>query len=170
MLVESVALRGDLDGLREYRRRGRLPVSEHVHGARHGWELLHRGCVDILNISPYVLGGIRATLRMAAMADAAGASVLLGTTQELNLGTAAVAHLGAVLPALPYPADNTGPRLYVDDVVTGGVEYIDGELCVPRAPGLGPVVVAERLDLLRSDGHSTFGSDLIGALDRTVGH
>jgi muconate cycloisomerase len=170
MLVESVALRGDLDGLREYRQRGRLPVSEHVHGARHGWELLHRGCVDILNISPYVLGGLRATLRMAAIAEAAGASVLLGTTQELNLGTAAVAHLGAVLPALPYPADNTGPRLYVDDVVTGGVEYIDGELCVPHEPGLGPVVVGERLELLRSDGHSTFGSDLVGALDRTVGH
>ena len=169
MLVESVALRGDLDGLREYRQRGRLPVSEHVHGARHGWELLHRGCVDILNISPYVLGGIRATLRMAAMADAAGASVLLGTTQELNLGTAAVAHVGAILPALPYPADNAGPRLYIDDVVTGGVEYVDGDLCVPGTSGLGPVVVAERLELLRSDGRSTFGSDLVGALDRTVG-
>ena len=169
MLVESVALRGDLEGLREYRQRGRLPVSEHVHGARHAWELLHRGCVDILNISPYVLGGLRATMRTAAMAEAAGADVLIGTTQELNLGTAAVAHLGAVLPALPYPADNAGPRLYVDDVVSGGVEYVDGDLCVPDGPGLGPVVLPERLDLLRSDGHSTFGSDLIGALDRTTG-
>ena len=169
MMVESVALRGDLEGLREYRQRGRLPVSEHVHGARHGWELLHRGCVDILNISPYVLGGLRPTLRMAAMADAAGASVLLGTTQELNLGTAAVAHLGAVLPALPYPADNAGPRLYVEDVVTDGVVYVGGDLLVPEGPGLGPVVVAERLESLRSDGRSTFGSDLIGALDRTVG-
>ena len=169
MLVESVALRGDLEGLREYRQRGRLPVSEHVHGARHAWELLHRGCVDILNISPYVLGGLRATMRTAAMAEAAGVDVLIGTTQELNLGTAAVAHLGAVLPTLPYPADNAGPRLYVDDVVTGGVEYVDGDLCVPERPGLGPVVLPERLELLRSDGHSTFGSDLIGALDRTIG-
>ena len=169
MLVESVALRGDLEGLREYRQRGRLPVSEHVHGARHAWELLHRGCVDILNISPYVLGGLRATMRVAALAEAAGMDVLIGTTQELNLGTAAVAHLGSVLPALPYPADNAGPRLYVDDVVSGGVEYVDGDLCVPEGPGLGPVVLPERLDELRSDGHSTFGSDLIGALDRTIG-
>ena len=136
MLVESVALRGDLEGLREYRQRGRLPVSEHVHGARHAWELLHRGCVDILNISPYVLGGLRATMRTAAMAEAAGVDVLIGTTQELNLGTAAVAHLGAVLPTLPYPADNTGPRLYVDDVVTGGVEY--DRWRPVRAGGTGP--------------------------------
>lgn len=169
MLVESVALRGDLEGLREYRRRGRLPVSEHVHGARHAWELLHRGCVDILNVSPYVLGGLRATMRIAAMAEAAGASVLIGTTQELNLGTAAVAHLGAVLPDLPFPADNAGPRLYVEDVVSGGVDYVAGDLIVPTGAGLGPTVIPERLEELRSDGTSTFGSDLVGALDRTAG-
>lgn len=168
MLVESVALRGDLDGLAEYRRRSRWPVSEHVHGSRHAWELLHRGSVDILNISPYVLGGLRATLRTAALADAAGASVLIGTTQELNLGTAAVAHLGAVLPALPYPADNIGPRLYTTDVVTHGVEYDHGDLIVPDGPGLGPLVDEARLETLRSDGQWSFGTDLAGALDRTV--
>jgi muconate cycloisomerase len=168
MLVESVALRGDLEGLREYRRRGRLPVSEHVHGARHAWELLHRGCVDILNVSPYVLGGLRATIRTAAMAEAAGASVLIGTTQELNLGTAAVAHLGAVTARPAVPRDNAGPRLYVEDVVTGAVDYVAGDLMVPTGPGLGPTVIPERLEELRSDGSSTFGSDLVGALDRTV--
>jgi L-alanine-DL-glutamate epimerase-like enolase superfamily enzyme len=168
MLVESVALRGDLDGLAEYRRRGRWPVSEHVHGARHAWELLHRGSVDILNVSPYVLGGIRQTLRTAFLAEASGASVLLGTTQELNLGTAAVAHVGAVLPALPYPADNIGPRLYTSDVVTQGVQYDHGDLLVPDGPGLGPVVDEERLEALRSDGRWSFGTDLAGAQDRTT--
>ena len=140
MLVESPALRGDLEGLVEYRRRSTLPVSEHVHGQRHAWQLLHLGAVDILNLSPYVLGGIRPTIRAAAMAEAAGASVLLGTTQELGLGTAAVAHVGAVLPALPYPADNVGPRLYTADVATPPVEFVDGQLVVPTGPGLGPVV------------------------------
>ena len=139
MLVESPALRGDIDGLVEFRRRSRLPVSEHVHGQRHAWQLLHHGAVDILNLSPYVLGGIRPTIRAAALAEAAGASVLLGTTQELGLGTAAVAHVGAVLPALPFPADNVGPRLYTADVATPPVEFVDGHLVVPTGPGLGPV-------------------------------
>src|SRR4029078_6892745 len=58
MLVESVALRNDLEGLAEFRRRSPYPVSEHVHGQRHAWQLLHLGAVDILNLSPYVLGGI----------------------------------------------------------------------------------------------------------------
>ena len=168
MLVESPALRGDLEGLVEYRRRSTLPVSEHVHGQRHAWQLLHLGAVDILNLSPYVLGGIRPTIRAAAMAEAAGASVLLGTTQELGLGTAAVAHVGAVLPALPYPADNVGPRLYTADVATPPVEFVDGQLVVPTGPGLGPTVDRSLLESLRSNGDWSFGLDLAGAVDRTL--
>jgi muconate cycloisomerase len=167
MLIESPALRGDLDGLVEFRRRSTLPVSEHVHGQRHAWQLLHLGAVDILNLSPYVLGGIRPTIRAAAMAEAAGASVLLGTTQELGLGTAAVAHVGAVLPALPFPADNVGPRLYTADVAIPPVEFVEGHLMVPTGPGLGPTVDRSLLERLRSTGDWSFGLDLAGAVDRT---
>ncbi len=168
MLVESPALRGDLEGLVEFRRRSRLPVSEHAHGLRHAWQLLHLGAVDILNVSPYVLGGIRPTIRASAMAEAAGASVLLGTTQELGLGTAAVAHVGAVLPALPFPADNVGPRLYTADVATPAVEFAAGQLVVPAGPGLGPTVDRSLLERHRSDGRWGFGLDLAGAVDRTL--
>jgi muconate cycloisomerase len=166
-LIESPALRGDLEGLVEFRRRSRLPVSEHVHGQRHAWQLLHLGAVDILNLSPYVLGGIRPTIRAAAMAEAAGASVLLGTTQELGLGTAAIAHVGAVLPALPFPADCIGPRLYTADVATPPVAFVAGQLVVPTDPGLGPTVDPALLERLRSDGDWSFGQDLAGAVDRT---
>jgi muconate cycloisomerase len=168
MLVESVALHGDLEGLAEFRRRSRHPVSEHAHGQRHAWQLLHQGAVDILNLSPYVLGGIRSTLRAAAMAEAAGASILLGTTQELTLGTAAVAHVGAVLPALPFPSDNVGPRLYTADVAAPPVRYERGEMVVPDEVGLGPVVDPRLLETLHSDGHWSFGIDLTGAVDRTL--
>lgn len=167
MLVESPALRGDLEGLVEFRRRSRLPVSEHVHGQRHAWQLLHLGAVDILNLSPYVLGGIRPTIRAAEMAEAAGVSVLLGTTQELGLGTAAVAHVGAVLPALPFPGDNVGPRLYTADVATPAVEFAAGQMVVPTGPGLGPSVDRSLLESLRSNGEWSFGLDLVGAVDRT---
>ena len=168
MLVESVALPGDLEGLAEFRRRSRHPVSEHAHGQRHAWQLLHQGAVDILNLSPYVLGGLRPTLRAAAMAEAAGASILLGTTQELTLGTAAVAHVGAVLPSLPFPSDNVGPRLYTSDVAAPAVRYERSEMVVPDGVGLGPVVDPGLLEALHSDGRWSFGLDLAGAVDRTL--
>ena len=57
MLVESPALRGDIEGLVEFRRRSRHPVlgaRPTASGTRGSSST--RGRVDILNLSPYVLG------------------------------------------------------------------------------------------------------------------
>jgi galactarate dehydratase (D-threo-forming) len=167
MLVESPAPRNDLEGLAEFRRRSRWPVSEHVQHLQHGWQLLRHASVDILNVAPYLLGGLRASLRLIALAESARASVLIGTTQELSIGTAAVAHLGAAARVLDYPCDNTGPRLYVDDVVAEPLRYTDGYLPVPAGPGLGMQVDAARVEALSGAAQWTFGVDLAGVLDRT---
>jgi L-alanine-DL-glutamate epimerase-like enolase superfamily enzyme len=165
-LVESVVPHHDLDGLVEYRRRSRWPVSEHVFHIYHGWQLLSRGCVDILNISPYLLGGLRASLRLATLAEAARCGVLIGTTQELSLGTAAIAHLGAAMRVLDYPSDSTGPELYTQDVVKQRVTYVKGHLLVPDGPGLGVEVDEALLASLTGEMKWTFGSNLSAVLDR----
>ena len=79
-----------------------------------------------------------------------------------------MAHVGAVLPSLPFPSDNVGPRLYTSDVVRSAIQYEDGHLLVPMEPGLGPVVELDRLEQLRSDGAFGFGLDLAGVVDRTL--
>ena len=168
MLIESPTLENDHDGMIEFRRRSHWPVSEHVNHINHAWHYLHHGCVDILNVSPYVVGGLRASMRIVALAEAAQASVLIGTTQELNLGTAAVAHLGAAARVLDFPSDNTGPYLYTDDVVSTPVRYEDGYLMVPEGVGLGVEVDEEVLTEKSAGMEWTFGADLTGLLDRTV--
>jgi galactarate dehydratase (D-threo-forming) len=167
MLVESAAPRNDIEGLAQFRRRSRRPSSEHVLHIHHGWQLLNAGAVDILNVSPYLLGGLRACERLIALAEAARASVLIGTTQELSLGTAAVAHLAAAARILDYPGDNTGPQLYTDDVVKEPVRYEQSHLVVPAGPGLGLEVDEEKLKTMTANAQWTFGVDLAGVLDRT---
>jgi muconate cycloisomerase len=170
MLLESVAPFDDLVGMAEFRRRSQWPVSEHVTHLQHAWDLLRAGAVDILNVSPYVLGGLRACQRVISLAEAANASVLIGTTQELNIGTSAVAHLGAVARVLDYPSDNTGPELYIDDIVKTPLTYEDGDLLVPQGVGLGLEVDETRLaaKTAETDFNNPFGTDLSGLLDRTV--
>ena len=168
MLVESAAPRNDIEGLVQFRRRSRRPSSEHVLHIHHGWQLLAAGAVDILNVSPYLLGGLRASLRLIALAEAARASVLIGTTQELSLGTAAVAHLAAAARVLDYPGDNTGPQLYTDDVVKTPVQYIQSHLIVPEGPGLGIEIDEAKLTEMTANAAWTFGVDLAGVLDRTA--
>lgn len=167
MLVESAAPRLDIDGLTEFRRRCKRPISEHVLNIHHGWQLLSAGAVDILNVSPYLLGGLRASLRLVALAEAARISVLIGTTQELSLGTAAVAHLAAAARVLDYPGDNTGPQLYTADVVKAPVKYVNSHLIVPEGPGLGIDVDEVKLLEMTTGAGWTFGTDLAGVLDRT---
>jgi len=166
MLVESVAPAHDFDGLAEYRRRSRWPVSEHVYHLYHGWQLLSAGCVDILNISPYVLGGVRASLRLVSLAEAARASVLIGTTQELSLGTAAIAHLGAAARVLDYPSDSTGPRLYTQDITQQPIRYEAGHLLVPTGPGLGITVDEKLVESLVAQSRWALGTDLNAVADR----
>lgn len=168
MLVESPAPRNDIDGLAEFRRRSHRPVSEHVLHIHHGWQLLSNGCVDILNVSPYLLGGLQASLRLVALAEAARASVLIGTTQELNLGTAAVAHLAAAARVLDYPGDNTGPHLYTEDVVKEPLHYEKSHLLVPETPGMGVEIDEAKLQSMTASAAWTFGVDLAGVLDRTA--
>ncbi|MEP7357018.1 MAG: enolase C-terminal domain-like protein [Anaerolineales bacterium] len=168
-LVESVAPAHDFAGLAEYRRRSRWPVSEHVYHLYHGWQLLAGGCVDILNVSPYLLGGVRASLKLVALAEAARASVLIGTTQELSLGTAAIAHLGAAARVLDYPSDSTGPRLYTQDITQQPIRYEAGHLLVPSGPGLGISVDEALVEALAAQSPWSFGTDLNAVADRVPG-
>ncbi len=167
-LIESPAPALDLDGLREFRNRSRLPVSEHVLSQPHAWQLLHGGCVDILNISPFVLGGLRPCQRVMALAESAHTGVLMGTTQELAIGTAAIAHLAASAQAVDWPGDSTGPLLYEDDVVEDGVTYQTGALTVPNGPGLGVTVSESRLETLATPLEQDSASNLIALRDRTA--
>ncbi|MEZ4619405.1 MAG: enolase C-terminal domain-like protein [Caldilineaceae bacterium] len=156
MLVESPAPRNDIDGLAEFRRRCHRPVSEHVLHIHHGWQLLSNGCVDIFNISPYLLGG--STSQFAAGCTGRGehgSASPLGQHRSSILGTAAVAHLAAAARILDYPGDNTGPQLYTDDVVKTALRYEQSHLLVPEGPGLGLEIDEAKLQAMTANAEWT---------------
>ncbi|NHN33478.1 mandelate racemase/muconate lactonizing enzyme family protein [Paenibacillus agricola] len=138
-MVESPAVQNDFDGLHHFRIKADHPVSEHVWSFRQQYEMIRHDSVDIFNISPIFIGGITSARKAAAAAEVAGKGCLMGTTQELSIGTAAMAHLGSSLVNLNYTSDPTGPELYIADIVKNPVKYENGYLLVPGRdrPGLG---------------------------------
>ncbi|NEB94331.1 enolase C-terminal domain-like protein [Streptomyces bauhiniae] len=136
-LVEAPAPNHDIRGLVYARDRLPVPISEHVYGFRWALDLVAADAVDVFNVSVIAIGGITPARRIFAIADAAGKSCLVGTTQELSIGTAAAAHVAMAMPAVTVPSDPVGPLLYTRDVVDEPVRYIGGRLCVPEGPGLG---------------------------------
>ncbi|WP_026702651.1 mandelate racemase/muconate lactonizing enzyme family protein [Salibacterium aidingense] len=138
-LVESPAYPNDFEGLRHFRHKIDHPVSEHVWSFRQQFEMIKQESVDIFNVSPIFIGGLSSAKKAIAAADVAKKSCLLGTTQELSIGTAAMAHLGSTMTNLNYTSDPTGPELYIDDVVTEKISYQNGYLITPSrdTAGLG---------------------------------
>jgi muconate cycloisomerase len=126
------------------------PISEHIYSFYQAKLLLKTGAIDIFNVCTTFLGGISPARKLFALAEIAGVSCLIGTTQELSIGTAAQAHLGSSVPGLDYPSDPTGPRLYLDDVVREPVVYDHGFLLVPAGPGLGLEIDPERVKSLQA--------------------
>jgi L-alanine-DL-glutamate epimerase-like enolase superfamily enzyme len=145
LLFESVCYSHDGEGMREIRRRTDVPISEHVLSLEHALRLVEARAVDIFNICLVALGGIEPARKVYGIAEAAHLSCLIGTTQELSIGIAAQAHLGAAMPNLNMPSDLTGGLLYLDDVVKERVRYENGYLWVPEGPGLGVEIDEERL-------------------------
>lgn len=150
-LVESPALRNDFAGLHHFRMRCELPVSEHVWSLRQQSEMIKHDSVDIFNIAPVFIGGITQARKAADAAAVAEKSVLIGTTQELSIGTTAMAYFGSTLDHLNYISDPTGPELYVGDVVKNKVYYESGYLHLPERStvGLGMELDWEKIEQYR---------------------
>ncbi len=148
ILLESVSDRKDLEGQYEVRKRIDLPISEHVSSLNQAYQFARHRYVDIFNISLSGAGGFTNALHIAQVADAAGLSCLVGTTQELSIGVAAQAMFGSVVENLDYPGDPTGGLLYESDVVKERVQYEKGYLIVPKGPGLGMELDEEKLDAI----------------------
>jgi muconate cycloisomerase len=166
-LIESPALRNDLEGMAEARRRVDLPVSEHCYSFHQAKQMLEKGCVDIFNICTVFIGGIAPARKLFTLAETFGVHCLIGTTQELSIGTAAQAHLGASFVRLDHPGDPVGPRLYAQDVVKKRVDYVQGHLVVPQGPGLG--VELDEDELARLTAPLEWGAESLPSIqDRTV--
>lgn len=145
MLVESPA--PDIHGKRQVRERIQFPISEHVSDEAQAIAFAEGQCVDIFNIAT-CHQGIKRSRQIFAVAQATGVATLIGTTQELSIGTSAQAHLGASVPNLEFPGDAAGAQLYLDDVVKTRVQYENGYLLVPKGPGLGMELDESQLEKL----------------------
>jgi muconate cycloisomerase len=135
--IESVAPVGDLRGMAFVRSRLEVRVSEHVGSVEEVIQLHEADAVDIVNVMPTALGGIRESLYQFQLCERLGLGTILSTTQSTSLGTALELQLGAAVVNVDYPTVSIGPLLYAVDPCTPTISY-DGSHCtIPEGPGWG---------------------------------
>ena len=122
-------------------------IIEHVADFDEGFALalLRHAAVDVFNIVPVQAGSLHRAQRLVHIAEAGGMPVLLGSTVELGIGTAAALHLGIAAQAVTVASDLVGPGLLADDVVAPRLGYERGQLGVGTGIGLGVDLVPTQL-------------------------
>jgi len=92
-----------------------------------------------------------AALNAAAIGEAAGLLVTIGSQCELGIGTVAMAHAAVCMPNLAFESDITGHLRYPVDIINEQLDYRDGAIHPPTTPGLGVSLNEDVLERWRLD-------------------
>ncbi|MCL4545855.1 MAG: o-succinylbenzoate synthase [Chloroflexi bacterium] len=147
-LVEQPVRTEDIDGFTHVHEAIPLPLAadESVDDPRRARALLARGAVTALVLKPTVLGGIGATLALAALAARANVASIVTSSFETGVGLAACLATAAALPELPFACGLATAGHLQSDLVRSRPLLESGELLVPRSPGLGVVIDRQSLE------------------------
>lgn len=121
-----------------------VPISEHVAEEQVAVRFARHGAVDVFNAG-IGYAGLSSCIKVFGLAEMFAIKVLLGSTVELSIGTAARAHLVAAMPNVDFPCYPAGPLVYQEQIVRQKVAYEAGHIVVPEGPGLGMEIDEERL-------------------------
>lgn len=132
----------DVQWLADVRRNVPVPVmaDESCYTLQDAMALVRAGAADILSIYIGKGGGIGPARKMASVAEAAGLICTVGSNLELGIASSAMAHLAAATPSIgaeEFPCDILGPIAYEHDLLKTPLEFSEGTVRPPDAPGLG---------------------------------
>lgn len=112
----------------------RLMVDEGVHAASDLVRVIRLAAADMVNIKLMKAGGIRPSMKLASVAEAAGITCQIGSMVESAIGTAAGLHV-AFARSIIDSNELVGPQMIAQDVAEFTVP--SGQVAMPDGPGLG---------------------------------
>jgi glucarate dehydratase len=129
------------DGMAEVARRVRMPLATNMCVVSFDEILpaLEQGSVKIVLSDHHYWGGLQRSRLLAGICDTVGWGLSMHSNSHLGVSLAAMVHLAAATPNLTYACDTHWPWKREDeDVISGSpLTFANGEVTVPKAPGLG---------------------------------
>ncbi len=140
-LVEQPVARWDLAGLAWVSDRVELPIlaDESVFGIRDLVEVIRRRAADLVNVKLAKCGGLGPAVALLALAEEHGLGTLVGSMMETEVGVGAAASLVAARGTSAV-SDLDAAWWLASSPVSAGVSYVDSQVVLPDAPGLGVVL------------------------------
>ncbi len=146
LLVEQPLPEDDVGGHAVLAQQIATPIclDESILSAESAADAIARGACSIVNIKAGRVGGYLEAVRVHDVCQAAGVAVWCGGMLETGLGRAANVALAA-LPGFTLPGDTSGSDRYFAPDITEPFVLEDGQLRVPKGPGLGVWPLADVL-------------------------
>jgi glucarate dehydratase len=95
------------------------------------------GSEDIILSDHHFWGGLKASMTLSGICDTFGRDLSMHSNSHLGISLAAMVHLGAALPKMPYALDTHYPWQSDEVILSGRIKFTDGSVAVPNEPGLG---------------------------------
>jgi glucarate dehydratase len=110
-------------------------------------ESIARNAVQVILGDHHYWGGLRSVVELGRICSTFGLGLSMHSNSHLGISLMAMTHLAAAIPAMTYDADTHYPWLHEEDeVIMGGkIQFVDGSVLVPEAPGLGIEIDREAL-------------------------
>jgi muconate cycloisomerase len=152
LVEQPIALR-NVQGLARLARETSVAImaDEALSGPETAFHLAQSAAADVFALKIAQSGGLFATARVAAIAEAAGVGLYGGTMLEGAVGTAAAAQLFSTLSQLEWGTELFGPLLLTAEILEQPLEYGEFSLKVPTGDGLGVAIDEDRLNHFRRD-------------------
>jgi L-alanine-DL-glutamate epimerase-like enolase superfamily enzyme len=96
--------------------------------------------------------GVTETLKIVALAAAAGIPAIVGTDLESRIGALVRLHVRAAVPGFePWPSEVQFFERLADDVLAEPLAVVDGAIAVPDRPGFGGTIDEAKLKRYRTN-------------------
>jgi muconate cycloisomerase len=141
-LVEQPTADGDYAAIARVRRETKVPVmaDDMCFNLVHARELVRNECCDVISVYPGKQGGIRKAKEIVDFAAAHGVACSIGSNLELDVATAAMAHLVVACPNMQvekFPGDMLGADYHELRVVKNPISIVGPVTTITDKPGLG---------------------------------
>jgi glucarate dehydratase len=114
-------------------------------------EAFARHAVDVVLADHHFWGGLRQTQRLAGICETYDVGLSMHSNSHLGISLAAMVQVAAATPHLTYTLDTHTPWQGGADLVERPLSFVDGDVVVPDAPGLGVTLDRDALARMHED-------------------
>lgn len=136
-----------LEGMRRLRERISIPTATNtvVVNFEQLAACIKHDAVDVILLDTTFWGGLRQAYKAGQVLETFQFGASVHSSGEAGIQLASMLHLGAALPNMSFAADAHYHHLLDDIIVGGKLKYENGQIAVPKGPGLGVEVDRDKL-------------------------